>query len=423
MRLLGVAACAVFLCACGGGDDSSQTDASSDASPKDVSAEAAHDAAVEAAPPKIDAGYPGPHSAAPQVDTLGGAVLTAPNVVPIFFPNDPSETDVESFLAALASGSFWSAATSEYGVGPLTVDKSVVVTDTPPMTTTSTQIEAWLDSYLDGTHPEFPAITANNVYVVFYPATTTISDDIVGTACVDYGGYHDESANASKQNFIYAVMPRCSTFGYLNGLDALTGPLSHEIEEAATDPHPQTAPAYAIADQDHMVWNLAPLGELGDMCAYEPQSFQRLVGSYMVQRLWSNVSAKAGHDPCAPVLAAPYYNAAPVFTETVTLDYAGQKITTKGSQISLGKSKTIDVQLFSDAPTSDWSVTAVDTTYGTNQPQQLDFQWDAQTGNNGDVFHVTITRLANGPYNGSEFYLYASRDQQTWNMWFGFVQN
>jgi hypothetical protein len=412
------------LCACGGGgDDNSQPDASDDAAaPKDVVVKP--EAEAEAAPPKPDAGYPGPHPAAPQVETFGGAVLTAPNVVPIFFQNDPMQTSVETFLTQLAASTFWTAATSEYGVGALTVAKSVVVTDTVPTTITSPQIEAWLDNYLDGTHTAlFPPIATNNVYVVFYPSATKISDNIVGTGCINYGGYHDESQNPSKQSFVYAVMPRCATFGYLNGLDALTGPLSHEIEEAATDPHPQTDTAYAAADQDHMVWNLAPLGELGDMCAYEPQSFQKLVGTYMVQRLWSNTSAKAGHDPCVPVLATPYYNAAPVLTESVTIDYYGQQIPTKGVQVTTGNQKTIDVQLFSDGPSADWTVSAADETYGTNQPKQLDFTWDAQSGNNGDTLHLTISRLANGTHNGTEFYLYASRDQKTWNMWFGFVQN
>ncbi|HEX4512798.1 MAG TPA: hypothetical protein VH054_04655 [Polyangiaceae bacterium] len=412
-------AVAILLCACGG-DDGSQNDASADAVSNDV---ATQETAVEAAPPKVDAGYPGPHPDAPQVQDFGGAVLAAPNVIPIFFQNDPAQTDVETFLGQLASSTFWSSTMSEYEVGALTIAKSVVVTDTPPPTITSAKIESWLDGYLDGTHAEFPAIATNNVYVVFYPSQTTIQDNVVGTGCVSYGGYHDESQNASKQSFVYAVMPRCSTFGYLSGLDALTGPLSHEIEEAATDPHPQTDTAYAAADPDHMVWNLAPLGELGDMCAYEPQSFQKLVGSYMVQRLWSNTAAKAGHDPCAPALATPYYNAAPVMNDVVTLDYYGQNVTTKGVQITVGDKKTVDVQLFSDAPAADWSVTAVDETYGTSDPKQLDFTWDAQTGNNGDTLHMTITRLANGSHNGTELYIYASRDQKTWNMWFGFVQN
>jgi hypothetical protein len=376
---------------------------------------------------KIDAGYPGPHPDAPQVVTFNGAVLDAPNVVPIFFQNDPDQTSVETFLGQLASSSFWTSATSEYGVGPLTIAKSIVVTDTPPQTITSTQIEGWLDAYLDGTDAGsdagFPAITPNNIYVVFYPSQTTIQDNIVGTGCISYGGYHDESKNASQQSFVYAVMPRCSTFGFLSGLDALTGPLSHEIEEAATDPHPQTDTAYALADQDHFVWNLMPLGELGDMCSYEPQNFQKLVGNYTVQRLWSNAAAKSGHDPCSPAPQAPYYNAAPVLNESVILDYYGQKVTTKGVQVTTGNSKTVDVQLFSDAPTADWSVSAVDATYGTGQPNQLDFSWDLQTGNNGDTLHMTITRVANGPHNGTEFFIYATRDQKTWNMWFGFVQN
>ena len=315
-------ACALLLCACGG-DDTSQPDAS-DAAPSDV---AAQEAEAEAAT-KIDAGYPGPHPDAPQVVTFDGGVLATPNVIPIFFQNDPAETDVETFLGELASSTFWTSAMTEYGVGALTIAKSIVVSDPAPQTITSAEIESWLDGYLDGTHTEFPSIATNNVYVVFYPSATTIQDNVVGTGCVSYGGYHDESQNASKQSFVYAVMPRCSTFGYLSGLDALTGPLSHEIEEAATDPHPQTDTAYAAADQDHMVWNLMPLGELGDMCSYEPQSFQKLVGNYMVQRLWSNAKALAGHDPCVPVLSAPYYNAAPVLNETVLLDYYGQKVST-----------------------------------------------------------------------------------------------
>src|SRR4051812_41747892 len=108
--------CAIFLCACSG-DDSALEDASADAAPSDGTMQ---EAEAEAAA-KIDAGFPGPHPAAPQVETLGGAVLAAPNVVPIFFPNDPMRADVETFLAQLAGGSFWTSATSEYGVGALTV--------------------------------------------------------------------------------------------------------------------------------------------------------------------------------------------------------------------------------------------------------------------------------------------------------------
>jgi hypothetical protein len=414
----------VFLClslfACSG--DSNNP---SDASPEtgvihfDASVDAAPEA--EAAAPKIDAGFPGPHPAVPQVQSFGGAVLTAPNVVPIFYASDPLQSDVEKMLAATVGSSYWKATTSEYGVGPITLDKSIVLTDTPLTTTTSTDIETLLKNYLDGTHPEFPAVALNNIYVLFEPSGTTISDTFVGTSCIDYGGYHSNAKTATNQQFVYAMLPRCAQFGYLSGLDALTGPISHELIEAATDP---LGTGFAQTDLDHIVWSIRPLGEVGDMCAYEPQSYARILGSYVVQRTWSNAAALAGHDPCVPPLAGAYYwNAAPVLKDTVTLDYFGQTVSTKGVSLPLNTTKTIDVELFSDGPVADWNVSAVDTTYGTNQAKELDFTWDVTKGNNGDVLHLTITRVAKGQYNGTEFWVYAQRSSTQWNMWFGFASN
>ena len=389
------------------------------------------DAAADSAPApdagdggstQIDAGFPGPHPEIPQVESFGGDVLTAPKVIPIFFQNDNEQTKVEDFLGKLAASPYWSETTAEYGVGPLTVGSSIVVTDTPPTTATVAQVESWLVNYLDGTHAEWPAIETNNIYTIFYPESTTISDQGFGTSCVEFGGYHYEAKGAGGKSIVYAVMPRCQSLGGIQGFDALSGGLSHELIEASTDPL-MSNPGFAYVDQDHFVWNVMPLGEVGDMCAFEPQSYQRLVGTYMVQRVWSNKAAKAGHDPCVPPMSDPYFNAAPILTDNVTLDYYGQKITTKGVKIPLHQSKTIAVQLFSDGPTSDWTVQAVDSTYGTNQPKELDFSWDKQSGNNGDTLQVTITRTANGQYGGSEFILYAQKGLTTANLWFGFVAN
>ena len=370
----------------------------------------------------VDAGFPGPHPDVPQVENYGGPVLDAPNVVPIFFANDAKQSKVEDFLKQLASSTFWTDSTKEYGVGPLSVDKSIVVSDTPPASITVSEIESWLAGYLDGSHPEWPAIAQNNVYTVFYPASTTISDPNFGTSCQSFGGYHYEAKGAGGKSIVYAVMPRCSSLGQIQGDDALTAGLSHELIEASTDPL-MSFPAWSYVDVDHMVWNLMPLGEVGDMCAYEPQSYQRLVGTYMVQRPWSNASALAGHDPCVPTLSDPYFNAAPVLKDSITMDYYGQSIVTKGVKVPMGKSVTVDVQLFSDAPTSDWTVQAVDETYGTGAPAQLTFSWDDQSGNNGDVRHLTITRVANGSHAGTEFLIFAQRGFTTANIWFGFAGN
>src|SRR5262249_36586849 len=150
---------------------------------------------------------------------------------------------------------------------------------------------------------------------------------------------------------------------------------------------------YLLFDIDHRVWNVVPNGEIGDLCSWEPQSFQRLVGTYMVQRVWSNASAKAGHDPCVPTLTDPYFNSVPMLNEDVFFElFKPPTIKIKGVRIPVGQTKVIDVQLFSDAPTSDWNVTARLPSFV--PADELSFQWDAQTGNNGTILHLAITRNA-----------------------------
>ena len=214
------------------------------------------------------------------------------------------------------------------------------------------------------------------------------------------------------------MLPRCAEQGSLRGFDALTAPLSHELIEAATDPLVRTNRAYAAVDADHMVWNVLPLGEVGDLCSYDPESYQRLVGSFVVQRVWSNASAKAGHHPCVPAPAVPYFKAVPILGEALTMDYRGREVGTRGVRVPLGESRTIEVRLFADGPTEDWNVSASDV----SAPAQLSFSWDAQRGNDGDTLHLTITRLANGPLRGSEIAIDAQRGATT-NRWYGFIAN
>ncbi len=277
--LLGLGCACAF--ACGGVDSGAPDTGTGDDAAITPDAGTTVDAASETVE-KTDAGYPGPHPAVPQVQNAGGPVLTAPKIIPIFFPNDLQQAQIEDFTNQLAASSFWGAATTEYGAGLLTVGASIVVTDTPPKTIDLAGVESWLVNYLDGTHAGWPAIDQNEIFTIFYPSTTTISDPSFGTSCQSFGGYHSEAKGTSAQSIVYAVMPRCASLGQsIKGFDALTSGLSHELIEASTDPL-QSNPAWSYVDLDHMVWNLMPLGEIGDMCAYEPQSYQRLVGTYMV---------------------------------------------------------------------------------------------------------------------------------------------
>src|SRR5690348_14174416 len=63
------------------------------------------------------AAHPGPL----QVVNSGGAVLTQPKLRIVTFNNDPQAAQLEDFGAKLAASSYWKTATSEYGVGALTV--------------------------------------------------------------------------------------------------------------------------------------------------------------------------------------------------------------------------------------------------------------------------------------------------------------
>ncbi|HEY1954859.1 MAG TPA: hypothetical protein VGH28_04590 [Polyangiaceae bacterium] len=350
-----------------------------------------------------DAGL-APPPAAPQVQNQGGSIFASPRVVPIFFANDPAQSQIEDFLKQLAASTYWSATTSEYGVGALAIASSIVATDAAPAKLDTESIETWLAPYATG-HG------ANDVFAIFYPASTTLTDPRFGTSCADFNGFHDQGL--ADGSIVYAVLPRCPSAGALTGFDALSASASHELVEAATDPFVETQPAWSFTDIDHLIWSFLPGAEVADMCDLEPSSFQRIVGPYVVQRSWSNASARAGHDPCVPALANPYFNAAPNVTSPQQITFESKVLTTEGLGIPLGESKTIAVRLFSDGPTAGWSVDAIDT----EQPPSFTFAWDAQTGNDGDTLHLTITRTSKA---SSEIAI-ESHAGTTTNYWFEYV--
>jgi len=225
---------------------------------------------------------------------------------------------------------------------------------------------------------------------------------------------------ASSSKLIYALLPRCSS----TNIDSVTTATSHELVEAVTDPFPYTNGAFQNVDPDHFVWGSTPGGELGDMCEYVGLADQRLVGTFAVQRTWSNAAARAGHDPCVPALTTPYLGAAPQLDELVTIDLGNQSgvVSTKGVQVPLGMSKTVEVALFSDAPADDWTVKATDAATVMGGDAELSFAWDKTTGHNGDKLHLTITRIKAGQ-GGSEFVVSSRINNVSTSLWWGFVAN
>ncbi|CAN5903841.1 hypothetical protein BH11MYX4_BH11MYX4_33010 [soil metagenome] len=203
-------------------------------------------------------------------------------------------------------------------------------------------------------------------------------------------------------------------------LDAITKATSHELVEAVTDPFYYTKPAYASADPDHAAWTLATVGEVGDMCELEPQDGVRL-GSFLVQRSWSNAAAAAGHDPCVPAVAGPYFTASPTLLDDVPIEL-GTATTTKGIRVPVGESRTIEIALRSDGPTAAWRVDARDGAALSGGPKELDLTLDRKTGANGDVLHLTITARRPGSHGGSLLVL-TSTLGATSHVTLGFVAN
>jgi hypothetical protein len=301
-----------------------------------------------------------------------------------------------------------------------------MLAEAAPATIDDTGIQTWLLDKLTNPSdagPTWPANDANTVYVLHYPASTTITLQN-SSSCQAFGGYHSNATLPDNTDVAYAVIPRCTNFPPLMGIDAITGTESHELAEAATDPYPQTQPAYAQVDDAHFYWErVLGGGEVGDMCAQFPGVWNKWPSiSYTVQSIWSNQNALAGHDPCQPSAAPVYFNAAPVLPDTVTISTFGQSVVVKAVKIPVGMSRTIDVDLFSDGPTSGpFTVAAKDTAsaFGGANPY-LQLSLDRNTGVNGQILHLTIKVLQAGKHNTETFFM-TSKLNGVENLWIGIV--
>ncbi|MEO6420554.1 MAG: hypothetical protein ABIP39_14150, partial [Polyangiaceae bacterium] len=171
----------------------------------------------------------------PQILNLGGSVMKTPKIVPIFYTGEPYLTDLTTFIGKLAGSAYWTATTSEYGVGAVTVGASHTITTAAPSNIDDAQVKTFITTQLTGAAP-WGAPDPNVIYTIYYPQGTTIT--LSGAqSCQQFGGYHSE-VTVGATRVVYAVMPRCSSGG--NPLDYLTSASTHEFIEAATDPHPFT---------------------------------------------------------------------------------------------------------------------------------------------------------------------------------------
>jgi len=395
----------------------------------------------------------------PQVATKGGPVLSLPKVYPVYFASDdPTFTaKITDFVTKVGATSYWNTIASEYTVGSLVAEPPIQLTaaDNPSAIYTDGQIEALLAAKLTAgaaSDPPFPAPDANTIFAFFFPSGVSISEseDVPGDAgdddagsnaplsCTSFGGYHS-TITLGNTNVAYAVIPRCTNFDGFTGIDAVTAAASHELMEGATDPYPDLDPAFSTTDPAHKYWAtvVGGGGEIGDMCAQTLSSFTHFpeLPAYLVQRCWSNKTALTGGDPCVPVPSGDvYFNSIPVMPDILQVASghaadggATSMVATKGVMIAVGASKTIELDLFSNVPTGEWTVTAYDTnTLNQLSPQLLDFSFNKSSGKNGDKIQMTIKVLAAGRRNTEAFMISSmmgSSESSPQNIWAGVVGN
>jgi hypothetical protein len=392
-----------FICGCSGGGTASPD-------------------LAEAPPDLAEPRYPSPHTAQPQAQTTGGPVVASPKFVAVSFAGDSSQSDIDGFVAGVVASSYWTSAVAEYGVGAASAPPVVHSTDKPAAMVDDSDVIAWLKAHIGNT---LPAADSSTIYTLFYPAGVTVTFG-GGVSCSAFNGYHNDYQDTTGKYVTYIVLPRCPPpVSSITTFDFLTATASHEFIEAATDPLPQDMPAWNAVDQ--IGFGLVGGGaEIGDLCAAFPSSFYRPAGlPYLVQRVWSNAAAAANHDPCQPDGASPYFNAAPVGNDMLTVSAGGfGTVQASGVRIPVGQSATVELQLFSDAPTSGpWKLSVLDVTSAFfGGAPELKLALDKDSGQDGDVVHLTITALKADPLGAAPYWVQSDLGSRS-TVWIGLVGN
>jgi hypothetical protein len=359
-----------------------------------------------------------PKPAFPEVQSRGGAVVAAPKVVAIVFAGDPLAGPITDFTSKIGTSSYWTDLAAEYGVGPMTALATIVVNEPAPAKIRSSEIETWLSSRLSGATPAFGAPDGSTLYALYYPAGTTVTTDRLsgelGGKCQGYVGYHAETT-VSGTKVGYAVLPRCSD------IDELTVAASHEYFEWATNPFPDTMPAYAKIDDAHWAWQAAFVADLGELCTYVDQDYLRPADlGFRVQTMWSNKASLAGKFPCVPRPGAAYVQGIPTAEDdaVVPSQFPGvPPITTKAIRIQAGQSRTVDVLVYSDQPRAEpVSLRAITfNAFIAGMPNELDatgysYTIEPAAAKVGDVVSLTIKAPTTTSY---DLFLIAAQTSET----------
>ena len=389
--------------------------------------------AVDAAPPpdygKPSTTYPAFTPSLGQLQNSGGYVMKNPVIVAVTWDTDTSQASFDTFADTVGGTQYWNAASAEYGVKAATSGAAnhVHISTAPPATLADADIQALVTANA-GKTAGWPAPTQDTIYAFFLsPGTSLLIQAGPGggaaqDACKQgVGGYHDQ-VTAGTVTTSYAVVPSCTFGGQNTAAQQSTMSMSHELLEAVTDPQPQNGGYQGFADDSFAFEYFQELqSENGDACEFFRNSFFENKETtpapfdFWVQRTWSNAAGAAGHDPCVPAAAAPYFNVTPLDLTQVGLTLPGiltggaaQNKKTKGVQIAAGKSATFPIGFYSDADTGGpWTISVapgnpiLSASAGGSQidkynASSLTATVDKTSGQNGEKAYVTVSVKTGG---------------------------
>jgi hypothetical protein len=329
----------------------------------------------------------------PQVLQLASnSVLKSPKVVAVTWDNDTHRSDIEALFPQYAASKAWTAQTSEYGVGALTVGTPIHLSGNAPASLTDKG-----DLFGGAVQPE-----AGVLYGFFVPVGTTVDDGTGSKCCTDYDGYHADAAVGSL-DVPYFIACACPMFDGPNigDLQQLTTVAGHELVETVTDPFQN---GFGQTDDAHAIWTIVSDGEVADLCQFNDTTYwQPSDMSYTVQRTWSNRAAAAGHDPCVGDPATPYYQAIPLATDPVTLTAPqSSPWQTQGLKVAMGATGTLRLRIYADAAAGPFTITIDDyNSTWLNGTKLLSFTVPATPVASGDELEATVAVLGQDPSLGA----------------------
>jgi hypothetical protein len=342
---------------------------------------------------------PAAHSPFPKATkTSKSVVLQNVQLVTITFAGYPYKDQVEAFGDFVVGSNWMKTWTPEWGVGTGAHVAKVVIPDAPAAAINDADIPKWIVAKIaDGTLPA-PPDPANNdyLYQIYYPKGVKISGPFLGTSCNDYAGYHSNTDEISQTTRVaYAVnMTGCPGAPEPSSVIFTA---SHELNEAVLDPFPlsNTLHGWGFMNQFNP-WGLFG-GETADVC----EDLGVSEGGFSLTRVWSNVNAAAGDDPCVPKPQGD-----------IMYDVSAMPTTTQ--YVAAGQAVTYTLTGWSESPIAPWKLQAFPYNGTVNVKSTL----SASTINNGDQVTLTVTVPAtakSGDY--ATVLVYSRRSQTDYHFW------